>query len=304
MRKVVLLIFGLLLSSSILAQDIQVAQSVSLSISFPRKFRFIASYNLSLVSHIEIEPNVAITPLVDFKFSIYDNHLGSSVLKTYDNYFNINTTVSYGAFFSRHESQNEDYYLPVFTSYYANSFNNDYRFNAGFTTSHVFQLGIPRIANSFYQRTGAVLIAYDGFYFYYNNDGGPLLDWFGDGLDRFWTGGLTVGFHLERDSTVHQFELLYEKFTGDSPYAYQASGLLHVDNVLYDDAEIDQFSLNSSVFSGRYLNHDNGLGASLNLWNPRVDVQDFIHRKVTHDPFHHKIEKFYIDASFYKLYTF
>jgi len=92
----------------------------------------------------------------------------------------------------------------------------------------------------------------------------------------------------------------FDKFTGFSRHAFEATGLLYVDNVIYHDLE--QFSYNTGRLAIKYLNHQLGFGASANVWNIPFDLQDYLHRDVSNNPFHHKIENEYFDLEVYKWY--
>ncbi|MEZ4949957.1 MAG: hypothetical protein R2879_04115 [Saprospiraceae bacterium] len=295
----VLLAFSIFISGALPAQDVQLGHALNLSISFPQKFRFNISYNLNAQTSFRINKSLGFSPIADLKVSVFKNHLGSSVTKTFSTWLNGNIAVSYGGVFSGKE-RNSDSFLPIFTTNYANALNNRYCWNFGFTTSYIFHLGIvdKEVPT---QKLGNFLASVGDLYLVYYNDGGPVLKFFGDGEDRYWTGGIGIGYTHWDNGQRHQFEISFDKFTGFNKHAFEATGLLFIDNVIYKSLE--QISYTTGKLSFKYLNHQNGVGVSMNVWNLPFDLQDLLHRNVSNNPYHHKIENQYIDAEFYKFFN-
>lgn len=284
------------------SQDVDISHGVTVSISFPRSFRALVSYNMHIRSHVPMVSEWALTPMADIKFSLFHRHLGSSVLKKYRAPLYSNISLSYGLLVSQDFRNSENPgMVPVFTNVYQNNFNTGMEYNLGLGSTHSWQIALGKDSLSrpvLHQKIGNFMLGVQDFYMTYYNDGGPILHYFGDGEDRYWTGGLTVGYLHRVPDDIHQFEVSFDKFTGFSKNAFEATGLLQVDNVLYK--EIEQFSYNTGRLGIKYLNHKMGLGISGNVWNLPVDLQDYIHRDISNNPYHHKIEKLYYDLEAYK----
>jgi len=301
----ILLIFSFILPGY--SQSVIASHGISISAAFPKKLRVLVSYDLHLRSHINIHKEVAATPIVDIKVSLFRKHLGSSVLKIYSAPLYANIALSYGTLLSYKYRVNETKgIIPVYTSIYHNSFNNSLLYNIGFASTHMCQLAITSNKNLekkiLDQKIGNFMLGIGDFYLNYYNDGGPVLEHFGDREDRYWTGGVTIGFLLREEKNIHQVEVSFDKFTGFTKHAFEATGLLNINNVIYKD--IEQFSYNSGRLALKYLNHGTGLGVSGNIWNLPFDLQDWLHRDVSNNPYHHKVEQPYFDVEAYKVFNF
>ncbi|MCB0661465.1 MAG: hypothetical protein KDC24_01900 [Saprospiraceae bacterium] len=298
-NKLFLLLLFLSLSFGAKSQQVDWGHGITMSVSFPQKFRFIVSYNVNAQTSWRFSDGVGFNPILDAKVSIFKNHLGSSVTRTFAKWLNANIALSYGGVFSGKERHSESF-LPIFTTTYANALNNRYKWNFGFSTSYIFHLGLvdKHVPT---QKLGNLLVSAGDLYLVYYNDGGPVLKFFGDGEDRYWTGGIGIGYTHWDNGNRHQFEIAFDKFTGFEKHAFEATGLLFIDNVIYKDLE--QISYTTGRTSFKYLNYQYGVGVSANIWNLPFDLQDLLHRDVSNNPYHHKIENQYIDAEFYKFFN-
>lgn len=294
-------LFSFLSSSK--AQDIEVVHGISISYGFPKKSRILVTYNAYLRSHFEIKKDFAYTPFLDIKVSLFRNHLGSNLKKKYSALAYFNTSFTFGNLLSFDEIGNGDLnYVPTFTSTYHNTPNSSYRNNVGVGSTRSYQFALGNLENAdvkhavLSQQVSNVMLSVHDFYLTYFNDGGdPLSNYFGDGKDRYWTAGLSMGYFIKTNNEVHQAELSFDQFTGYNKFSYETAGLLHVNNVLYSDLE--QFGYNTGRVSLKYLNLTSHVGGAINLWN--IGIQDMIHKYVTSSPFHSRIEKRYVDFEIY-----
>ena len=281
------------------AQDIEVVHGVSISYGFPKKSRILVSYNAYLRSHLEINDDFAFTPFLDVKVSLFRNHLGGNLKKRFSPMAYLNTSFTFGNLLSYDKVENGELnYISTFTSTYHNTPNNRYQMNVGVGSTRSIQFALGRTSGSsivdpvLSQQVSNVMLSIHDFYLTYFNDGGdPLSSYFGDGKDRFWTAGLSLGYFLNYNEELHQIELSFDQFTGYNKFSYETAGLLHVNNVLYSDLE--QFGYNTGRVSLKYLNQTSQIGGAVNLWN--VGIQDMIHQYVTRSPFHSRIENRYVD---------
>lgn len=118
----------------------------------------------------------------------------------------------------------------------------------------------------------------------YYNDGGPILKWFGDGRDRYYTGGVVLSYHGNTNTLADVIELSYHKFTGYVPNAFDVGEVLQIDYLIYKDVE--QFKYNQQLWKLNFKNSDSGLGVHTALYdNNALDLQDWLHF-LTHVPYH------------------
>jgi hypothetical protein len=298
-KKYSLILFLILFSNPIYSQ-FNTEQGLKMSLYFGRKFKCLVAYNLNISYGIPVNSieSHAIVPFVDLKFSVNRNHLGSSVLHKLDKGIDGNISCTTGGYYASNKIEvDEDYnYIPIFSPSMISAFSSTYRTNIGAGSTFLYQFSTYGKKRTAIQSIGNVFVSIDNFYFNYYNDGGPVLGWFGDKNDRYWTGGLTAGYIFDRE---HQFEISFEKYTGFIKDAFEATNLLFVDNVVYDS---DQFRRNSGRLAFNYTNNKLDAGISANIWNFKFDLQDWIHRNITNNPYHYKLEKTYFDFEIYKIY--
>lgn len=271
------------------------SQSLRVSVFFANKFRFNISYNICLNGNIMTKNNRALFPFIDIKTSLYKNYLGSSLLPNYANLFSFNTALSVGTYFSLIHDKEVQNIIPIFSSGFANSTTSPYQINLGAATSYVFQLGLLKREKYFRnQRIGNIFINCYDVYFNYYNDGGPLLRRFGDDYDRYWSGGGVLGIRRTINGELQSVEFSYDKYTGFFQNSFEVSSLIFIDNVNYKN--IQEVSYNCGKYSLRYFNFNQNQGIGINRWNSKFDFQDWLHRDVSQNPYHYKIEKPYYDV--------
>ncbi|MBK6365535.1 MAG: hypothetical protein IPL63_09830 [Saprospiraceae bacterium] len=292
MKKIcILLMFSFPMSS----QNLVFQNGISFSLYFGNEFKYLLSYNPNLSYPLEIGTNQAIIPMADLKISFYNNNLGSSVLKSFRNHFFINMafspTLSYS--FKRATSDLPGY-IPIFSNTFTGFTNTDYDNNIGISTTYIFQGGYGKVKKyERSQRLGNIFVSSRYVYLNYYNDGGPVNKWFGDKEDRYWTGGGAVGFKYFNKGEIHYLSLAFDKYSGFIKNAFEASGLLYSDQVMYKNPL--ETSYNSSKYTLRYVNPGRNFGAAVNWWDTPFDFQDFLHRDVSSDPFHFKLRKKFVD---------
>ena len=291
--KYLYLILFVLIGHSMMAQNFMIENSIKCSVFFGNKFKFNISYDINLKSEIGLTKDHAITPFLDLKISFYRNYLGSSVIPLYSSWINGNVALTSGSYYSYLTKIDNPETIQIFSSAFANSLSSSYWNNIGIGTTYIYIFGAGENTYSRYQRVGNVFLSSNNLYFNYLNDGGPLLNLFGDNEDRYFTGGGTLGLNTVINNEKHLFEISFNDFTGFSKDAFEASGLLFIDNIVYKD--IKEESYNTSTFSIKYINKTRNTGMSVNFWNPRTDIQDWIHKNISNDPYHYRSEKFYID---------
>jgi len=127
------------------------------------------------------------------------------------------------------------------------------------------------------QRVGILSLAYEYFNLTYYNDGPPFDKLFtGDVYDRWWTGGVQLGYYNYCDDCLFpSVELKFEKFTGWEPNGYEVSKFFQLDYIPYRHFDQNYFN------QGRWqlnLMTNSGMGVHLSRYDHDPwDVQHFIH---------------------------
>tara|TARA_R110002051_G_scaffold78626_1_gene142194 strand:+ start:1994 stop:2974 length:981 start_codon:yes stop_codon:yes gene_type:complete len=118
----------------------------------------------------------------------------------------------------------------------------------------------------------------------YYNDGGPVLGWPGDNMDRYYTGGGHASYHGNYRDEIDLIELSYHKYTGYQKYAFDVADKLQIDFLNYNDS--NQFSYNQQRWRLNFSSLRSGYGGSISIFNlNRIDFQDFLHFN-TNVPYH------------------
>lgn len=295
MKKNILIILAITFSSICQAQDYNITHSLVFKISLFQKLKLKASYGTNLVYRLHEGESVAVTPYVDFKFTLFNNHLGESITKSYGSLMSGNVAITFGSYLSIGDTVRYQY-LPQFSPTYANTFQEMRNYSIGLGKTFIMQSSLRQKPQnlSFIQSVGSFSINIREFYINYYNDGGYGLSLIGDGYDRYWTSGLVIGFtNTDVLNGYKTYEASFEKFTGFSKGAYKVGGLIGLENVLYKRPK--ENTLNSGQVSFSYRNFERNIYSSINLMNLPSDPQDWIHKYVTGDPFHEKKERFYVD---------
>ncbi len=97
----------------------------------------------------------------------------------------------------------------------------------------------------------------------------------GDGLDRFYTGGGMVSYHLNNNNLFNKIELSFHKFTGHEKYVFDTANLLQLDFIPFKNPETYYYS--HSRFRGSITSYQNDFGLHITAHNTDKDPQDWIH---------------------------
>ncbi len=128
-----------------------------------------------------------------------------------------------------------------------------------------------------HQRVGILGMAFEGLNITYYNDGPPFDKLkLGDRYDRWWTGGLLIGWYDYRNANpLPAIELKFEKFTGWEPKAYEVSKFFQLDYIPYRHFSQNFFN------QGRWqlnLTSNSGVGFNVTRFDKDAwDLQHFIH---------------------------
>jgi hypothetical protein len=110
----------------------------------------------------------------------------------------------------------------------------------------------------------------------YSNDGGPILKYWGDRKDRYFTGGGFVNVHLNDDLAVNKYGFSFYKFTGYTDLSFEISDELLFSSVDYKYSNQNYF--NKGFWSLSVGNTSHG-DAFVRYNDPKdiYEVQNFIH---------------------------
>lgn len=184
-------------------------------------------------------------------FAIYNKSLGNSLNVLYqDNQVDLTTSFSLGLVL--------DSRLPYEKQ--LQTINNVPFYNLRHTGKWAGVVSTNFILNSQrrHQTVGAISLTMDRVSVNYYNDGGPIIGkgfgwsraWYwnallfpllvpvdllsglGDGFDRWWTGGMGIYYHTDRDYNLWEFT--FDQFTGYHKLAFELGGIFGTDLQDYD----------------------------------------------------------------------
>ena len=99
----------------------------------------------------------------------------------------------------------------------------------------------------------------------------------GDGLDRYYTGGGMIAYHLDNQNDLSSIEFSFHKFTGHEKYAFDIANQLQIDFIPYKNSKM--YYYNKNRFRLTLGSFKNNLGFHLTAHNVDRDPQDWIHFK-------------------------
>lgn len=231
------------------------------------------------------ESNHFLLPSYQIELMCYRGGIGSSLMTTerqkfmFEIHNNINMTIGF-------EQSNSTYGRPLWKSgsTSANSLYDPYK--TSLTLGTTFVNGLNHERN---QRVGIMNFGCKRFQVAYLNDATPFhWIWLNDTYDRWLTGALIVSLYEPRKwGNLTEISVRYDRYTGWQQNAFEASGALQLDRIAYKDKR--EVFLNQ----GRWqvscgLNNNTNLAVG---FYSRNDLQDFIHYRISHDPWHQRTQK-------------
>jgi hypothetical protein len=99
----------------------------------------------------------------------------------------------------------------------------------------------------------------------------------GDGLDRYYTGGGMIAYHMDHKNEVSNIEFSFHKFTGHEKYAFDIANQLQIDFIPFKDNR--SYYYNKNRFRLTVSSFKNNFGLHLTAHNVDRDPQDWIHFK-------------------------
>ncbi|WP_452224417.1 hypothetical protein [Lacinutrix chionoecetis] len=287
MKKIVLIliVFGLQIGSaqSGTIDDLRLGFGVMLSAEVQNGYhlKFRASATGGIGHYLAINNNgFGALPTAHLGVMVYNRGiLGSNLSEDYKNCvfldFFTNATVNVGGKHINAVNRIEERLVPLyhFADFTANPLQNTFKHSVG--------IGSNLILNPDKNRSTQLV----GFFNFniartvqisYYNDGGPVLNVFGDKKDRYYTGGVVLSTHFKTKAYVNQVELSFHKFTGWQPFAFDASDKLQLDHIPYKNKEVFGFNQQQWKLAARSFAHS--YSAYLTAYDVNVwDVQDILH---------------------------
>ncbi len=145
---------------------------------------------------------------------------------------------------------------------------------------------INGLNHSRHQQIGFCSISILNAQFNYYNDATPFhLIGLGDKFDRYWTGGGDLGVYWNNNSGfITHMKLSYVNYTGYQRNLYELAGLVHMDNLPYEDQSQQMFNQGAFIYK---LGIKNELNVNFSIFEPVYsDIQYLIHYNITESPFH------------------
>ena len=225
-------------------------------------------------------------PSVNAEFQIYNGGLGSKNFGenkkiTVDGIlaFTLTSGSLKGNFESNSILENTNNPLRYFADFAIPSLQNPFRSSVSVGSNLVFTTDRERN----FQQVGFLNVNHSSFQISYYNDGTPFQYFlFGDGKDRYYTGGgiisYNAGFGEFDQLKSYSFELSYHKFTGFNQNSFEMSNSINASNVDYKNEEQKYYNKSLWKFNLQSNDINNGLGIAFSAYNSiRYDGQHLIH---------------------------
>lgn len=251
--------------------------------SFADKFRY-SNYNISLVAGIgihpfsikELYPTIHAGVLLYRKGDLISSYSRRGFFK--NNYldFHLDVSLTTGVYKNSTNFLIREVPLYHFADFTVNPLENPY-------TDFSFTIGKNIIwFTDSYKKEQPQKIGFTGlmvarrFQISTYNDGSIWAKvGLGDGLDRYYTGGGMIAYHLNSNNTISNLELSFHKFTGHEMYAFDAANQLQLDFIPFKKKETYYYSKSRFRFTATSLKNNSSV--HITLHNPDKDPQDWIH---------------------------
>ncbi|WP_055446008.1 hypothetical protein [Lacinutrix mariniflava] len=245
------------------------------------QLKFRASAAGGIGNYVGINNNgFGILPTAHLGVMLYNRGiLGSNLSRDYKNSlfldFFTNATLTIGGQNITAINRLEDRIVPLyhFADFTANPLQNTFKHSVSIGSNIIFNPDKNRSTQrlGFFNLNVARTVQLS-----YYNDGGPVLNIFGDKKDRYYTGGLVLSAHLKSQAYLNLIALSFHKFTGWQPFAFDAGDKLQLDHIPYKNKSVFGFNQQQWTLAASSFNHNfSGYISAydVNVW----DVQDILH---------------------------
>jgi len=245
------------------------------------ELKFRASATAGIGNYVAINNNgFGVLPTAHLGIMFYNRGLlGSNLSKDYKNPlfldFFTNTTLTVGGKNITNFNRLENRVVPLyhFADFTANPLQNTFKNSISIGSNLILNpdknrsLQLVGFFNLNITRTAQIS---------YYNDGGPILNIFGDKKDRYYTGGLVISAHFKTQAYLNLIALSFHKFTGWQPFAFDAGDKLQLDHIPYKNKDVFGFNQQQWKLVVSSFNHHFSAYVSaydVNVW----DIQDMLH---------------------------
>ena len=242
-----------------------------------------SNFNISLVGGIGFHPfeQSYLYPTIHAGILLYNRgDLGApynkKIFRSTQLEFMLNTTLNVGNFAKNSNHYKRKVPLYHFSNLIPNPLFNPFHYSVSLGSNFIFFT--DKYKDS-YQQVGFLNALLDRrFQFNMINDGTffPKL-FLGDGLDRYYTGGGQLSWHIDSNYLFDSFEFSFLKFTGYETIAFETANSLQLDYINFKNPNTIYYSKNRMRFNAH--SSTNNFGLHLTLHNTDRDFQDFIHYK-------------------------
>lgn len=249
--------------------------------SFLDQFRY-SNYNISLVGGLgihplnikEIYPTIHAGVLLYNKGDLISSYNKSSIIPNLD--FHLDFSLTAGVYKNSLNALNRFIPLYHFADFTTNPLENPYSaLSVTFGTNVIWFLDK-------YKEEQPQIIGFTGlmiarrFQISTYNDGSIWAKAnLADGLDRFYTGGGMIAYHLNSNNEINNIELSFHKFSGHEKYVFDAANQLQLDFIPFKKEETYYYSKSRWRLTATSLK--NNFGFHFTVHNPDKDPQDWIH---------------------------
>lgn len=243
-----------------------------------------SNFNISFIGGAGIHP-------FDIKFLYPSIHAGfllynrGDLLSSYENGFWNSTSLNFifdftingGLYRNNINFQKRLVPLYHFSDIAPNPLQNPFQNSLGLGTNFIFNIRNENYTSNQSQRVGFTNLMIDRrFQIMTHNDGsiwGKL--GLGDRLDRYFTGGGVIAYHLDSKNEINNLEASFNKFTTHEDYAFDTAYLLQLDFIPFKNKKSHYYNKNRFRFSATSLKNNGGI--NLTFHNTDKDPQDKIH---------------------------
>lgn len=286
-------------SQSSIKLDYAIGLDIRWEIAF--KYGYLSNYRIALSAGTRALISKGFLPYAQYTLASFQGGMGSSISVRERYKFNIESIFALGMCFGKTDTT---YYVrrQIYTmgllnpSPIVNPFNVWYGNLASTYVLRLNRLPTPTYEGKyrFSQRIGGGSLGVKAFEAHYYNDGVPYdFFGFGDGKDRFWTGGgfIKVNFKNKFDNGDNYQNVArtlfagFDRFTGYFSEAFEVANRLNIKKVPYKDTKQAYYN-KGRLFTGIELSTLPGFMPHITfIDNDRLDIQNIIHKKRS-QPYH------------------
>ncbi len=267
--------------------DIQYGVAIKATIDFngfANNFKY-TNYNIAVVSGIGAHPfdYTDAYPSIHAGFLLYNR---GDLISSYGKGFFESTTIDLILDLSLtlgYYTQNTNFdkrFVPLyhFSDFTPNPLQNPFQHSLTIGTNFIWLLDSYKLqTNEIPQRVGFLGAMIDRRFQINSYNDGAIWAKLGltDRLDRYYTGGGMIAYHINNQYDFNNFEFSFHKFTGHEKYVFDTANLLQLDFIPFKDPKT--YYYNKSRFRFTMTSQRRNFGLHITFHNTDRDFQDYIH---------------------------